>query len=232
MSITSNARLGGDIPQMNRGPEGLGIKPLFHSVRDIALITDKTVQAGFGVLRTGTMLSRNLATGYLVPYITTDHKDSNVGRSYVVSDVANASTVCSLRKEDSYKMKVGDGLILVNDNAGTPVYHDGGAIVSIDRTTSPVLAIVTFTTATAVATFTVARATNVYIKSGTSGKFSTCAYVLDKDLDTGSGEFAKGANTSVVLSNAMLYLASLVNYDAAAKTDLGAVEDGRFLILK
>jgi len=232
MAITTRAGLGGDIPQMNRGPEGLGIKPLFHSVRDIALVLDKTVQPGFGVLRTGTMLARNSVTGKLVPYITDDHTDGNIGRSYAVSDIGNGAVAVNLRKEDSYKMAVGDNLILVRDNAGSPEYHDCGAIVSIDRDTSPVLAVVTFTTAAPNADFTGANGANCYVKSGDSGKFSTCVYVLDKDIDTGSGVDAKGANTSVVLNNAILYLATLVNYDASALSDLGAMEDGRFLILK
>jgi hypothetical protein len=232
MAITSSAGLGGDIPQMNRGPEGPGIRPLFHSVRDIALVLDKTLQSGFGVLRAGTMLSRNIVTGKLLPYVTDDHMDGNVARSYAVSDVASGATSIALRKEDSYKMAVGDSLILVRDNAGTPEYHDGGAITAIDRDTSPVLATVTFTTAAPNANFTAANGVNCYVKSGESGKFSTCSYVLDKDVDTGYGADAKGANTSVVLNNAILYLATLVNYDASALSDLGAVEDGRFLILK
>lgn len=232
MAISSRAGLGGDIPQMNRMPEGRGSKPLFHSERDKSLIIDKTVLPGFGVLRIGTMMAKSVTTGFLVPYITTDHKDANIGRSYLISDAINTESTCRIRLEDSYKMAVGESLILVNDNSGSPVYHDGGAIVSIDRTSSPVFATVTFTNALAVATFTVARSANCYIKSGTSGKYSTCTYVLDKDLDVGAGPYAKGGLTSVVLSNAILYLASLINYDAAAKNDLGAIEDGRFLILK
>ena len=59
MAISSRAGLGGDIPQMNRMPEGRGSKPLFHSVRDIALILDKTVAAGYGVLRIGTVMAED-----------------------------------------------------------------------------------------------------------------------------------------------------------------------------
>ena len=44
MSLITNTS-GGSIPQMWRGPEGVGSKPLFHSVRDIALIIDKTVKS-------------------------------------------------------------------------------------------------------------------------------------------------------------------------------------------
>ena len=43
----------GSIPQMIRGPEVPGLQPLFHSVRDIALVIDKTAQAGYGVLKGG-----------------------------------------------------------------------------------------------------------------------------------------------------------------------------------
>jgi hypothetical protein len=225
--------VGGDTPQIYRSPEGPGIKPLFHSVRDIALILDKTVQKGYGVLKAGTMMAKNTATGLLVPYVTDDYTDANVGRSYLVQDVASAAGVCYVRKEDAYKFVVGDSLILVRDNSSSPEYHDGGAITAIDVDTSPVMAEITFTTAiAAVSTFSIANGVNCYVKSGASGKFSTCAYVLDKDIDTGTGSGAKGANTSVVMNNAILYTASLVNYDSSALSDLGAVEDGRFVILK
>lgn len=233
MAIRTNARLGGDIPQMNRVPEGLGIKPLFHSVRDIALILDKTVQSGYGVLRIGTMLAVNSVTGNLVPYITDDYLDDNVGRAYLTNDVASAGNTCYTTIEDAYKFAVGDDLILVRDNGGSPEYHDGGPITAIDVTTYSNRAEITFTNAIgAVTTFSTANKVNAYVKSATSGKFSKCAYILDKDIDTGSGEFAAGALTSVVVHNAILYEYALVNKDAQALTDLGAVEDGRFVILK
>jgi len=335
MGITSNAGLGGSIPQMNRGPETPGSKALFHSVRDIALVIDKTVQAGYGVLKLGNILAKNTATGNLVPYITDDYTDSNVGRSYITNDISDSADTCYLTKPDSYKFQVGDSLILARANAsesatatpGTSVttagtvigtiavtddggvttenwtvvftaataasvygsvsghvgdwadytaapfapsnggdpyftlptdffggtwaenetftfsttaynagsvgeYHDGGAITAIDVDSDRTRASVTFTNAVSGSDFTVANGTNVYVKSGTSGKFSTALYVLDKDVDTGDDEYAKGANTSVVLHNAVLYKAALVNFDSSAATDLGATDDGRFVILK
>jgi len=233
MAIRSDARLGGDIPQMNRVPEGLGIKPLFHSVRDIALVLDKTLQSGYGVLRIGTMLAVNAVTGLAVPYITDDHQDANVGRAYLVNDVASAADVCYTTLEDAYKFQVGDELMLVRDNSSAPEYHAGGVITAIDVTTYVNRAEITFTTAIgAVTTYSLANDVNIYVSSGTTGKYSLCKYILDKDIDTGTGEFAVGALTSVVLHNAVLYESCLVNNDAQALTDLGAVEDGRFVILK
>ena len=233
MAIRSDARLGGDVPQMNRVPEGIGIKPLFHSVRDIALILDKTLQGGYGVLKIGTMLAKNANTGYLVPYITDDHQDANVGRAYLTNDIASAGDVCYVTLADANKFAVGDDIVFVRDNSSAPEYRDGGAITAIDVTTYPNRAEITFTTAiAAVTTFSTANDVNAYVKSGASGKFSTCTYILDKDIDTGAGEFAVGANTSVVINNAVLYEHALVNKDAQALTDLGAVEDGRFVILK
>ena len=94
---------------------------------------------------------------------------------------------------------------------------------------------ITFTTViTDYANFTAVLFGNVYVKSAAeaSTPFAGAKFILDADIDTGTGEFAVGALTSVVLSNAILYTASLIGLDAAAKTDLGSVDDGRFTILK
>jgi hypothetical protein len=74
----------------------------------------------------------------------------------------------------------------------------------------------------------------VFVKSAdeASTPFAGAKFVLDADIETGKGEFAIGALTSVVLHNAVLYTASLIGYDSAAKTDMGTVDDGRFTILK
>jgi len=233
MAIRSNAGLSGSVPQMNHQPEGSGTKALFHSVRDIALILSKTLQGGYGVLKAGTILAEGNVSKLLVPYIGSAAVDTdNVGRSSVIENVPNGTT-CKITIADSYKFQVGDNLMLVRNNSGTPVYHAGGAITAIDNTTSKVFATVTFTTTTGGTSFTVVAGTAVYVAAGTSTRFSTAKYILDKDVDTGSGEDtrAMGANTSVVISNAVLYSTSLVNCDTTAVSALG-VEDGRFLILK
>lgn len=229
----ASGRINGSTPQLNRGAEGVGYKALFHSVREVALILDKTAKAGFGMLRAGTVMAVDSVGSYLVPYITDLHTDTNVGRAYLVTDVASASNLIYMTLADSYKFIVGDKIALVRDNGGSPQYFDGGPITAIDRTTDPSRAKITMTTAiAAVTTFSVANKVNAYHQSSASGKFSTAMYIIDQDIDTGAGEGAKGAQTSVVISNCILYKNALTNYDAQALTDLGGKADGRFVILK
>ncbi len=231
----ASGAIGGSTPQLNRGPEGPGYKALYHSIREIALIMDKTVQAGYGVLRAGTIMAENISAlttggkGLLVPCATTLFDVGDVGRAFALVDVGSGVDVINVTMEDSYKFKVGDDLILANN---TPEYGDGGAIISIDRTTKPHYAIITFTTGIVTANNTVAKALCCYVEAGAAGKLSTAKYILDKDIDTGAGEIAQGAITPVLISNAILYTNSLVNFDAAAATALGTVDDGRFTILK
>jgi hypothetical protein len=218
---------------MNRGPELPGYKRLYYSIRDVALILDKTVQAGFGVLKAGTILAENLSAGgsagLLVPYAPTLFTLGDVGRAFALANVASGVAVINVTMEDSYKFVVGDDLIIANN---TPEYGNGGAIISIDRTTYSHFAVITFTAGIVTANNTVAKACCCYVEAGAAGQLSAAKYILDKDIDTGIGENAKGANTPVLVSNAILYTNSLVNFDAAAATDLGTVDDGQFTILK
>ena len=94
MAIRSDARLGGSLPQFNRVPEGAGIRPLFHSVRDIALILDKTIKAGYGILKTGTVTAICSNTGKLYPYPQTnaDENDTNA-KSYLVANPGSGASV-------------------------------------------------------------------------------------------------------------------------------------------
>jgi hypothetical protein len=71
----------------------------------------------------------------------------------------------------------------------------------------------------------------VYVVSGAT-PFSVAKYILDADVDTGVGADAAGALAPVVLSNAVLYAASLLNASAAALVSLNAVADGQHIILK
>jgi len=339
MAIRSDARLGGSIPQHNRVPEGVGIRPLFHSVRDIALILDKTVKAGYGVIKSGTIMAVCSATGNLVPYAQTnaDENDTNA-KSYLVASPGSGAIVCNIGIEDSYKFVVGDSLVMDGSGTGTDavqsivcatpwatasVYvltfgshtitatmgatqtlaglvtliqaatgyaslpfavtagtnaltltwkvsgpitemaqyvkdggsavvattttpgveydmdalsaEDLGAITAIDRTAvNSTQAQITFTTSiTNYANFTTEYYGNVYVKGGDSSTpFTKAACIIDADVDSGIGEFAVGALTSIVISNAVLYTASLIGLDAAAIVDLGSVDDGRFTILK
>jgi len=341
MAIRSDARLGGSIPQFNRVPETIGIKPLFHSARDIALILDKTIKPGYGVIKSGTVMAVCSNTGKLYPYPQTnaDENDTNA-KSYLVANPGSGAVICYIGIEDSYKFIVGDSLIMDGSGAGvaeiqniaitdadittadvwtlehgdvsldvtvgatatvvglttllkahtdyaacgivitetanteiiltwaavgviaglatiteatdgeteatetTPgvdyqqgalAAEDLGAITAIDRTAvNSTQAKITFTTAiTDYANFTSTYFGNVYVKGGDSSTpFTKAASIIDADVDAGTGEFAVGALTSVVISNAVLYTASLIGLDAAAIVDLGSVDDGRFTILK
>lgn len=339
MAISSRAGLGGDIPQMNRMPEGRGSKPLFHSVRDIALILDKTVAAGYGVLRIGTVMAEDAFSKNLIPYpsASANNNDSNA-KAYLLAQPANSATDLFVTVPDSYKFTVGASLIIDGSDAGAAevqsvactstttgdVYvlafsgssitatvgatqtlaalvtllqaatgysalpftvsagssaltltwktvgvvstkatltlgsgsavaattttpgvaidqtatssEDLGAIIAIDRTyASGTQAQITVSTGvTTGANFSIAKYASAYLKGSgeVSSPFTKAKYILDKDIDTGIGADAKGALTSVVLSNAILYTNSLVGMDSAAMTDLGAITDGRFTILK
>ena len=228
-----NAGLGGSTPQMNRLPEVAGSKALFHSVRDIAIILDKTAKAGYGVIKQGTLCGVNSVDGKLVPYPTTDPTHSlTSGRAFIVTDLVNATKLVYVTVADSYKFAVGDSLIIDRNNATAQDPLDLGAITAIDRTTAVNRATITVTTNITGANHTVANSASCYVKTDASTPWTKVIYVVDQDIDTGTGSDAKGANTSVVLSNAALYKFALTNYDAAALADLGGVVDGRLVILK
>lgn len=233
----ASGAIGGSTPQLNRGPELPGHKALYYSIREIALIKDKTVQAGYGVLRAGTIMAENISAaggkGKLVPYVLAAYTGDDVGRALALADIPSTNTpgekTINVLMDESYKFVVGDDLIIANDSAAI---HEGGAIASIDRTTHPHYAIITFTTGIIDdATYTVANNCCCYVEAGTT-PFSKAKYILDKDVDTGVGEIAQGAITPVLISNAILYTNSLINLDSAAATTLGTVDDGQHTILK
>jgi len=221
--------LGGSIPQMNRSGITPGSRALFHSVRDIALIIDKTVKAGYGYLKAGTVMAISAYDSDLVPYPEAAFATNLANaKAFLVADSGAASNTIEVLNDEAYKFGVGASLIVVDD---TTAAEDLGAITDITRGANGI-AVITVTTNTGATSFTVVRTASVVLKSDTSAGFTKAAYVLDQDINTGYGADALGANTSVVISNAVLYSAPMVNLDAAAITDLGVVSDGRFAILK
>ena len=221
--------LGGNTPQLNRSGETPGSKALFHSVRDIALILDKTFKPGYGYLKAGTIMAENSADALLVPYPVEDVTDNlSAAKAFLIADTGATGTTVVVTTPESYKFKVGDSAVVVDD---TTAAEDLGAITDITLAANGT-ATITVTTAIGGAAFTVARNAYLTVKSDASAGFTAAKYILDQDINTGSGASALGANASVVINNAVLYLASIVNYDAQAGTDLGAVIDNRFLILK
>lgn len=217
--------LGGSTPQMNQGGMLPGQKALFHSLREIALIKDKTIKAGFGVVKAGTVMAVDTLSGDLVPCAPTAVAVDDTQRVFLNASVT-AAAIVFVPLEQSYRFAVGD-VVIIGDNV--PAYTDGGAITAIDRTTYAGQAEITFTNN---ATATLANQAYIYHKAGAAGKFSDAKWINDQDVFTGEGEDAQGANTSVVISNAILYAGALIGYDAAAATALGTVDDGAHVILK
>lgn len=224
----------GSIPQQNTFPDTLGQQALFHSEREIALILDKTVKGGYGALALGTIMAANSADGKLVPYpelLATSN--TNNAKAYLVQNAVTATAIVYCNLEDAGKFVVGDSLIIDCDQAVDA--QDLGAIVSIELNANDSRYIITATDnlSDAEGDFTTVNSVCIYCKGGdVAAPFSQAEYILDKDVDTGTGTTALGALTSVVLSNAILYELVLVGLDAAAKTDLGITSDGRFAVLK
>jgi hypothetical protein len=215
----------GQMPQQSFGAMYHGQKPLFITKRDDAQIDEGQYKPGFGYLEPGQMLAEHTVDSFFVPYVPDTYVIGvTKGVTPVIADIANAATTCYVAMAESYKFAVGDSLIL---RQGT-TYADVGLITAIDRTTDNWRALITFTTATAVATFTTANSTVIYHKAGTTGKFSTAAAISDSGTDTGYGYnnesnvAAKGALSSVVFRGAILWKRSLVDYDSTALTGLSA----------
>lgn len=216
----------GSIPQMNTGAMTRGQGRLFYSKRDIALIREGVYQAGFGYLPPGQIMAKNAVTGKLVPYVPdTVVFGTTKGVARAIADVANGAAIVYVTQEDSYKFAIGDSLILAQD----ATFLDGGAITAIDRDTDNWRAKITFTNATAVATYTMANNTHCYPKAGTAGKFSKAFCICDMGVDTGygadddAGTIPQGGLGSFVLKNATLYKMSLVDFDDQALADLASV---------
>lgn len=229
--------LGGSIPQVVRNGEGPGINRLYFTRPENAIILTKTFAPGYGVLKAGTVVSENASAagnkGKLTPYvpvygsqIAALNNNAAIGIAPMVANSSSGTVYVSIA--DSYKFIVGDQLYFEN-TAGDGLVNCG-VISAIDRTTDSTRAAIT-TDAFTATNGTIAKHAYVYIKTG-STPFSIAKYILDKDIDTGTGEDAVGALGTVVISNAALYSASLINCTAAAITSLGAVVDGQLTILK
>jgi hypothetical protein len=223
----------GSTPQINRSGETPGPKRLFHSVRDIALIKDKTVDPGYGVILAGTAMGVATVSKNLVPYVPIALAAyGKLCLAPSLGDMSSTADTITIPLSALKRFVVGEKCILVRNNSGNMAYSDGGAIISAAKV-NEYSALITFTDALGTdANFTTANYASAFVESDASTPYSTAVYILDKDTDTGVGEDAKGANVSVVISNAILYTTSLIHWDAAAVTDMSAVTDGQHTILK
>jgi hypothetical protein len=227
-----------DIAQINFGPDQQDYKRLFRSPREIALLLEITLQAGYGVLPMGTVLSKNVSAagnvGKYVPYSPTTPASGDLnqkGCAFLLQDASG--TTFFVTQRDSYKFAVGDDVILLDSDTKTTASENMGAITAIDRTTYQHLAVITVT-ATVSGTFTVANSACIHVECGAdnTNSYSDAAGILDQSVDTGDDEDAAGALATMVVNNAVLYQDALINCDSAALTDLGATAANRLVTLK
>ena len=225
---------GGDIPHVLHGVQK-DYKRLYYSDHMAALRVPVTLQAGYGVVEQGSALSKNLSAasgraGRLLPYAATTFPASiDAARAYLVANSGTTDKFVYVSMEDSYKFAVGDDVI-INDN--TTSAENKGAITAIDRTSENHRAKITFTTAIGGTAFTTARYAYIMVEAGdSSNNYSDCVGILEKSVDTGSGQYAQGAVATLILGNVVLYEGCLVNMDSAAKTDLSASSFGQYLYI-
>lgn len=228
----TSAGLGGNIPQQTiTGYETYIETPLYKSPREVALLLDKTFRAGYGCLPKGTVLAKDQNTDKLVPYVPDSiDTENDFARVFLLND-CDAADNFDVDMVESYKLAEGDSILIMDSSTS----GESSEIDSIDRTSSKYKATVTLTGATS-GSFTTGNDANCYVKAedADSGKRSKAVYVLDMEVDTGAGEYAKGGLGSVLLSNAILYKNAVTGMDSQAMTDLGNVseDDAGYYIVK
>ncbi len=213
-------------------------KRLYYSEELAALKVPITLQAGYGILEMGTALSLNASAassraGKALPYNPTSFTgaETHPGRAYLVANSGTTDNFVYVNMDDSYKFAVGDDLI-INDN--TTSVEDLGVITAIDRTTETHRAKITATTNIGGAAFTTARKAyvNVQAASGSSNNYSDGIGILEKSVDTGTGQYAQGAVATLILGNAVLYTGMLTNVDSAFRTDISASTFGNYTYIR
>jgi hypothetical protein len=231
-----NVLVYGDTPYVVRGGQA-DYKRLFYSDQNKALTKPITLPGGFGVIKGGTVMgilseSTN-RVGMYTPYTPEGGTWAGAGLqlqwpgvTYVTQDLA-VNKLAYVKMEDSYRFVVGDHICgLDTDDTET----DAGAIVSIDRTTYSHVAVITVSTN--FATATVIKGAIIFHQQTTGDPFVLAKGFLLSSVDTGIGENSKGAQATLVLSNAIVYTAALLGYNSDVTTDLGSSSDGKFTIFK
>lgn len=220
-----------DIPSLIYG-EQEDYKKLYYSEPLAALKVPITISPGWGVLKMGTVLARNTSAagqvGTFFPYdptATITGAENAPGRAYLVADQSTGTAVCNVTIEDSYKFTVGDDILII-DSDGEGALDNGGAIISIDRTTYTSYAVITFTTNTG-DTFTTAKFAFATLEGA-----NTAVGILEKSVDTGLGQNAKGAVATMIWGNCVLYSGMLLNLDSNAETDVSASTLGQYTLIR
>jgi hypothetical protein len=218
-----------EAPGLVRGGMSPGIRPLFHSRREIALIKDKSANSGFGVLKAGRVLATTTVDGQVVPVPVDDGSVDtiDIARPRLAVNYVSGESTFSLSEADAAKFRVGDA---VDFNNETPVYADMGSITAIG---APIAGVVIVTVdGSAVSTvMTTALSAAVSHKTAAATPFYAASCLLDKDIDTGVSAETNAVPCSVVFKNAMVYTVYLTGMSDKSITDLGAIQDGVHTII-
>lgn len=230
--------MNGDTPNIVRGSQ-VDFKRLFFNEFEQVLAVPVAIMAGYGVLKSGTIIAKNISAGLTsgekgkyVPYNPTTFTgaEDHPGRAYLVTDSGTTESDLYVTMDDSYKFAVGTDVIINDD---TTSKENLGAITAIDRTTELHRAKISVSTATGGTSFTTARKVYIAVEAGVAANnYSDAVGVLAASIDTGVGSNAKGAQGVIAISNAIMYTGGLVNNDAAAIVDLSMSTIGQFTVLK
>jgi len=224
----------GQTPYIFRGGQE-DLKRLFYSDPDKAFARAITIPGGYGVIKAGAVMgiiteSTN-RVGYYVPYTGLDAAGNvaaaitNLFGAAFLTTAPTTGTAGQVTMADSYKFAVGDHLVAGDSDLSNT---DLGAITAIDRTTYTHIAEITVTNS--FDSETLAKGAVITIQSATSSPYVAGAGILKSAVDTGVGENAKGAQGVLIISNAMLYSASLYNWNADVVTDIGGSDSTPYYI--
>lgn len=226
-----------DIPTVIHGVQD-DYKRLFYSEEMACLRVPVTLQAGYGLIKAGTVMAKNLSAAgnkaKLVPYAATTFAAGaaafDAARAYLVANSGTTDKYVYVSMDDSYKFAVGDDVI-INDN--TTSAENKGAVTAIDRTSETHRAKITFTAAIGGTAFTTARYAHILVEAGTSANnYSDAVGILQASKDTGLGANSAGAVGVLILGNCVLYEGMLTNMDSAAKTDVSGTSYGQYLYIR
>jgi len=219
----------GQTPYIFRGGQE-DLKRLFYSDPDKAFARAITIPAGYGIVKAGAIMGiiteSTDRVGQHVPYTGLDAVGNvaagiaNLFGAAFLTANPTTGTEGQVSMEDSYKFAVGDHLVAGDSDLSNT---DLGAITAIDRTTYSHIAAITVTNS--FDSETIAKGAVIAIQSYATDPWVAATGVLKAAVDTGTGENAKGGQGVLVIKNAMLYSASLYNYNADVVTDLTGSSD-------
>ena len=222
----------GDMPQQTlRGYTAKFEKRFYKSLREQAILTDKTLRGGYGWLERGQVLAVDFNDdSQLVPYTPDVIAYTDVSRVFLLTDLSSGTTFY-VDLLESYKLAVADYIVLA-DTDGT---YETELISAIDRDTYASIGRALVTISINGQALTVAKKACCWVKARTqvdTNKCSLASYVLDTDIDTGAGAYAAGGLGVVILTNALIYQASCINLDATALSSLGFTDEGLYYLIK